>query len=95
VVQARTGTAAFAVDRVLGTGTVVVQPLPDLAPAAAYIAGAALDEEGVPQIVLDPDALVAALGQSFAGGGQPSPVRPSVLVIDDSLTTRMLEQSIL
>jgi two-component system chemotaxis sensor kinase CheA len=95
IVQARTGTAAFSVDRVLGTTTVVVQPLPDLAPAAAHVAGAALDEEGVPQLVLDPEALVTALGQSLAGGDHPSPVRPSVLVIDDSLTTRMLEQSIL
>jgi len=95
VVQARTGTAAFRIDQVLGTATVVVRPLPELSPAAAYIAGAAFDEEGVPQLVLDPDALVAAVGQSLAARDQPSPARPFVLVVDDSLTTRMLEQSIL
>jgi len=95
VVQGRGATAAFSVDRVLGTTTVVVRPLPDLAPAAAYVAGAFLDEEGVPQLVLDPDALVAAVERALAATDQPPSARPSVLVIDDSLTTRMLEQSIL
>lgn len=95
VVQGRQTIAAFSVDRVLGTTTAVVRPLPDLAPAAAYVAGASLDEEGVPQLVLDPDALVAAVAQSLTAVDQPSSARPSLLVIDDSLTTRMLEQSIL
>ncbi|MBI2222303.1 MAG: response regulator [Acidobacteria bacterium] len=95
VVQGRTTTAAFSVDRVLGTTTVVLRPLPDLAPAAEYVAGASLDEEGVPQLVLDPDALVAAVERSLATRDEPLSARPSILVIDDSLTTRMLEQSIL
>ena len=48
-----------------------------------------------PELVLDADELVAAV-QRFAGASAaPSaPARP-ILVIDDSLTTRMLEQSIL
>ena len=95
IVDARGTTAAFSVDRILGTTTAVVRPLPDLAPAVAYVAGASLDEEGVPRLVLDPDALVAAVAQSLAARDEPPSARPSVLVVDDSLTTRMLEQSIL
>ena len=58
--------------------------------------GASLDADGNPQLVLDPDGLVAAAQR----GGRPRARcrrrRDSrVLVVDDSLTTRMLEQSIL
>ncbi|HTE50369.1 MAG TPA: response regulator [Kofleriaceae bacterium] len=89
------GTAAIGVDRILGTGLIVLRPLPELCPAAPLLAGATLDAEGSPRLVLDPDGLIAA-----ARSAQPEPaaaevVRSPILVIDDSLTTRMLEQSIL
>jgi two-component system chemotaxis sensor kinase CheA len=83
------------VDRLLGTSGVVVRPLPELAPADPIVAGAWLDGEGNPQLVLDPEGLVA---RARLGGQGPPADRspgPPVLVIDDSLTTRMLEQSIL
>jgi two-component system chemotaxis sensor kinase CheA len=88
--------AAVGVDRLRGTANVVVRPLPPLAPADPVVAGAALDGDGTPQLVLDPAALVGAA----VGGGKIDEERvaapaPPVLVIDDSLTTRMLEQSIL
>ena len=68
-------------------------PLPGLIP---IVAGAALDAEGNPQLVLDPAALILAAGAKQAVSIQEAPPRtPVVLVIDDSLTTRMLEQSIL
>jgi two-component system chemotaxis sensor kinase CheA len=87
--------AALGVDRLLGIANVVWRPLPELAPADPIVAGASLDAGGNPQIVLDPEGLVAR-----ARLGEPSPpsdCSPSrpVLIIDDSLTTRMLEQSIL
>jgi two-component system chemotaxis sensor kinase CheA len=51
--------------------------------------------DGAPEIVLDPEGLVAAAdGAAAMSDGAPA-TRPTVLVIDDSLTTRMLEQSIL
>ena len=88
--------AALAVDRLLGTATVVLRPIAPFAGIDPVIAGVSIDAEGNPQIVLDPAGLVDA-----AGGGRPRqvastapPIAP-VLVIDDSLTTRMLEQSIL
>ena len=95
IVGAGAALAAVGVDRLLGTGNVVLRPLPACAPVAPLVAGASLDAEGDPQVVLDPVALCAAArGRQPALAGTASP-RPPVLVIDDSLTTRMLEQSIL
>jgi two-component system chemotaxis sensor kinase CheA len=96
VLEASSGTAAIGVDRLLGTTSVVVRPLPALVGAEPVVAGASLDAEGNPQLVLDPEGLVA----TACLGGEPVPEtdfekRASVLVIDDSLTTRMLEQNIL
>jgi len=55
-----------------------------------------LNAEGDPQLVLDPEGLVATARIGRARLPELSPAkRASVLVIDDSLTTRMLEQSIL
>src|SRR6266852_236869 len=96
VLEGSSGVAAIGVDRLLGTANVVVRPLPPLAVAEVSVTGASLNAEGDPQLVLDPEGLVATAN---LGRGIRSEVaaakRPSVLVIDDSLTTRMLEQSIL
>lgn len=97
VVRGAGGAAAVGVDRLLGTRSVVLRPIPDLAPTDDVVAGATFDADGDPQIVLDPDALVRAV----RGTVRPSrsegeaPRRAPVLVVDDSLTTRMLERSIL
>jgi two-component system, chemotaxis family, sensor kinase CheA len=95
VLSGASGRAAVGVDRLLGARTVVIRPLPELARASAVVAGATLDALGNPELVLDADALVAAVLR-FAGVSlAPPPVSRPILVIDDSLTTRMLEQSIL
>jgi two-component system, chemotaxis family, sensor kinase CheA len=95
IVRGRTGVAALSVDRILGTAHIVVRPLPELAPAAGVVAGAALDAVGSPQLVLDPDCLVAGAQAGGAVTVEATLSRLPVLVVDDSLTTRMLEQSIL
>jgi two-component system chemotaxis sensor kinase CheA len=95
IVQGRTGVAALSVDRILGAAHVVMRPLPELAPAAGVVAGAVLDAVGDPLLVLDPDSLVVAAQRARALTVEAVPPRLSVLVVDDSLTTRMLEQSIL
>lgn len=95
VVRGRTATVACSVDRIVGIADVVLRPLPDLAPAAPFVVGASLDGEEAPRLVLDPDALVVALQRMEAASDESDTTRPAVLVIDDSLTTRMLEQSIL
>jgi len=59
------------------------------------VAGATLDGEGNPRLVIDPDALVAEALGAGPESSAAAPARPPILVIDDSLTTRMLEQSIL
>jgi two-component system chemotaxis sensor kinase CheA len=96
VVQSGSTLAAVGVDRLLGTASVVVRPLPAHAAVEPIVMGAALDAEGNPQVVLDPAGLVvAAQNEHGAAREEESAPRLPVLVIDDSLTTRMLEQSIL
>jgi two-component system chemotaxis sensor kinase CheA len=88
---------AVGVDRLAGTSTLVVRPLPDLAPAAPVIGGVSMDLDGNPRLVLDAQGLVTETLR--LGGGGTAPAEPArrlpILVVDDSLTTRMLERSIL
>jgi two-component system, chemotaxis family, sensor kinase CheA len=86
---------AIGVERLVGTARMVVRPLPDRLKASPLTVGAALDGEGNPQLILDPDALVATAHGVGAVELAPAPAKRPVLVIDDSLTTRMLEKSIL
>jgi two-component system chemotaxis sensor kinase CheA len=96
IVTADAREVAIGVDAIVGAANIVVRSLPAAAPAERLVAGATLDADGTPQLVLDPAELcAAALGAARAA--EPADSRPpaTVLVIDDSLTTRMLEQSIL
>jgi two-component system chemotaxis sensor kinase CheA len=95
LVEGRMGCAACAVDALVGTARIVVRPLPAFTPAAAAIAGAALDAEGNPQLVLDPDGLVASAHNAAAPAPEAVKAARPILIVDDSLTTRMLEKSIL
>jgi len=95
ILDAPSGRAAIGVDRLAGIQDVVVLPLPALARAGAAVTGASLDADGNPQLALDPDGLVAAARRRRpAELPAPAPRLP-VLIVDDSLTTRMLEQNIL
>ncbi|WP_431048434.1 hybrid sensor histidine kinase/response regulator [Roseateles sp. L2-2] len=87
--------AVLGVDSLDGVTSVVLRPPPALLPASPLISGLALDAAQQPVPVLAPEGLIAAARQS-----RPRPVAApartgTILVIDDSLTTRMLEQSIL
>ncbi|HEX7479357.1 MAG TPA: response regulator [Polyangiales bacterium] len=96
VVQAGDRRVAVGVDRLLGTSNIVMRALPGVVEADPVVSGASLDAEGNPQLVLDPSGLVGAAERGRgAAPDQDPPRRAPVLVIDDSLTTRMLEQSIL
>jgi len=98
VVSADEEMVAIGVDRLAGTTTLMARPLPDLAPAAPVIGGVAIDLDGNPRLVLDAHGLVAEANRDRVAAG-PAPeapaARPPILVVDDSLTTRMLERSIL
>ena len=95
VVAGGSGLVAIGAQRLLGTARIVVRPLPDGLPVSPAVAGAFLDSGGNPQLVLDADALVAAARRGDAGRLEPATAARPILVVDDSLTTRMLEQSIL
>lgn len=94
LIEAGGDVVALGVDRLVDTAPAVVRALPAIAGADPIVAGTSLDEAGAPRLVLDPEHLVVA-----ARGHVPrlpiAVTRKSILVIDDSLTTRMLEQSIL
>jgi two-component system chemotaxis sensor kinase CheA len=95
VVETAAGIAAIGAERLIGITDVVLRPLPELAPPAPIVAGLSLDTEGNPQLVLDPHNLIREAQQ--ADPSVPASDKPflPILVVDDSLTTRMLEQSIL
>jgi two-component system chemotaxis sensor kinase CheA len=99
VVQAAGRCVALGVEHLLGAVNSVMRALPGVVEADPVVAGASLDAEGTPQLVLDPAGLVAGAersrGETFKAAAE-APAQPApILVIDDSLTTRMLEQSIL
>lgn len=92
---------AVAVDELLEAREVAVRPVRGGASRTPSLRGAALLESGRIALVLDPPALVAAgLGPDVGAGmtvepRQAAPVRRRILVVDDSITTRTLERSIL
>jgi two-component system chemotaxis sensor kinase CheA len=95
IVRGERGLLALGVERLLGGESIVCRALPDALAADPTVAGVSLDADGSPRLLLDPEGLLATaeLVPLPAPRGQAS--RRVVLVIDDSLTTRMLEQSIL
>jgi two-component system chemotaxis sensor kinase CheA len=96
IMQDETRSIALAVDRLAGRQTITVRSLPKLAVTNGIVQGAYLDADGNPQSVLEPEWLIRCVRGSGATSGEDIRV-PSrrVLVIDDSITTRMLEHSIL
>ncbi|WP_431101969.1 hybrid sensor histidine kinase/response regulator [Roseateles noduli] len=87
--------AVLGVDSLDGVTSVVLRPPPALLPASPLISGLALDAAQQPVPVLAPDGLIAAARQARPRPVAAAPRTGTILVIDDSLTTRMLEQSIL
>jgi two-component system chemotaxis sensor kinase CheA len=96
LVDGRGGTVAVGVDRFVGCATLYVRPLPAAAAATGVVAGLFLDPDGDPQLMLDPDGLAAAQRTPRAPAPREPPAeRAPILVVDDSLTTRMVEQAML
>jgi two-component system chemotaxis sensor kinase CheA len=87
--------AAIGVNRALGTAKIVARPLPAHLTASSIVAGASFDADGNPQPILDPEGLVGAAYRGSTVEFNTASDAPPILVIDDSPTTRMLEQSIL
>ncbi|MEO7036755.1 MAG: response regulator [Polyangiaceae bacterium] len=93
--EAEGRTVALGVERLLGIESIVARGLPELSLLSAVVSGASFDTEGNPRLVLSPEGLVNA-ARRIAAAPRVAPHRHApILVIDDSLTTRMLEQAIL
>jgi two-component system chemotaxis sensor kinase CheA len=86
---------ALGVERVLGIESIVARGIPELALLSPIVSGAAFDADGNPRIVLSPEGVVHAARHLATAPRPQARPRAPILVIDDSLTTRMLEQSIL
>ncbi len=95
VLESSEGGAAIGVDRMLRTESVVQRALTKLACADPVIAGVFLDATGAPQAVLDGEALAREARRGSAFSARKKAAKKPILVIDDSMTTRMLEQAIL
>lgn len=95
---------AIAIDDLVEEREIVVRPLEHAGDeAAAHFSGAALIDGTQVALVLNAGALVTASGRSGARGhamglGREASAAPRqwhILVVDDSITTRTLEQSVL
>lgn len=95
IVRSGDSHVALGVDRILGASNVVVRHIPPWVATDPAVGGIALDLDGSPQVVLDPEGLLRTPRRGARQAGDEMRSRPPVLVIDDSLTTRMLEQSVL
>lgn len=95
-VRAGEAVAAVGVDGLRGVARTVLRPLPAHAEIAGVVAGASIDVAGNLLLVLEPTGVLASAAQPRRGTDSDArPTRAPLLVVDDSLTTRMLEQSIL
>jgi two-component system, chemotaxis family, sensor kinase CheA len=96
LLRTEAGVAAIGVDRVLGRARVVMRPLPNVLGEVGLIAGASFDSEGNPQPVVDAGgAILAAVQVRWVDAEPVVAAKRPLLIVDDSLTTRMLEQSLL
>jgi len=92
---------AFQVDRLLGQRDVVVKGLSQVLPHLPAVAGASVEPDGSVLVVLDPPGLIQRARQTSRGDRVRAPVRhhdPTrrrILVVDDALTVRELQRSIL
>jgi two-component system, chemotaxis family, sensor kinase CheA len=99
---------AVRVDALLGQRDLTVQELGAAVPRTPLVAGGAIDADGSVLLVLDPVALadraagvrraapvLAAVGAEAVPHGPGAGARARVLVVDDALTVRELQRSIL
>jgi chemotaxis protein histidine kinase CheA/CheY-like chemotaxis protein len=99
VILAAEASVAVACDSLLGQREVAVKPLGPLLAAADQFLGAAVLSDGQVALLIEPQALVARLGEVSAPAGQLPAAEPppaqTILVVEDSFTARELQRSIL
>lgn len=101
------GRCLLAVDRLEEVRTLLVLPAPPIGTDPGLVTGTVILGTDTPVLVLDPDGLFDRIGrhgpaprprptgQGDANGTMPEKRRSTILVVDDSITTRTLEKSIL
>lgn len=94
VLKAGNERLAVGVARLLGSRTQVLHRLPKEVGQVPTVSGAVVDALGNPQLVLSTAGLIAAKRRTVTFT-RPAPHKKPILVVDDSLTTRMLQQSVL
>lgn len=95
IIRAGTGLIAIGAEHLAGVRNVVIRPLPAMAEKLPVVRGAIFDSEGDPKLVLEPNQLLLAARGRQVETGKPTVTRSPLLIVDDSLTTRMLQQSVL
>ncbi len=99
----RTERYGLAVDRFLGEHDMVVRPLDRRLGKVQDVSASALMEDGSPVLILDVEDLIRSVQSELQGGrlrglGQATVTaikRRRILVVDDSITVRELERSLL
>lgn len=92
---------AFQVDRLVGQRDVVLKGISQLLPHLPAVAGASIEPDGSVLLVLDPPGLIHRARQVGRATTAPIPSPRSdqparrILVVDDALTVRELQRSIL
>jgi len=95
---------AFQVSQLIGQRDVVIKALNPLLPHLPAVAGASVEPDGSILVVLDPPGLIQRALRASRTNGPSAPVettypsrstRRSILVVDDALTVRELQRSIL
>lgn len=99
VLRAAGRRVALVVDALMTTRDSVVTPAEEVGIDAARFLGTVLMDDGSPALVLNPAALSPRPGMALPPLVRPvdesARRRPHILVVDDSITTRTLEKSIL
>ena len=97
VVRAGTDRAAVLADEVLGEVEVLAKPLEPPLLRVRFVSGAGVLGTGRLALILRPADLVAAARRGVAAPPAPRPPErtPTVLVVDDSITTRAMEKNLL
>jgi len=102
VVSGRTRTQVFRVDELIGQRDVVVKGMGRLLPRLTVVTGASVEPDGSILIVLDAPGLIDRARRTRVGAVAAAPEKASrhrrsasLLVVDDALTVRELQRSIL